>query len=855
MLSGPERSEELPRHGLLPTEPAEAFERLTRLASKLLHAPVSILAARLDGQCVTSTIGLPELLTTQRANALALPACRHVARTGTPLIVSDTTDHPLFRGDPSAEAMGIAAYAGVPIRTNDGLVVGSICVIDRVQREWSIEECAMLADVAATVMTEIRLRAESGNRVRHEAAMRDQFGRLGAVSAAALDIGGARSLNDLQQVLIEACRTVLHFDAFTFATYDPATEALHFADSFHDGAPAGEGHNTIPIRGTLSEQVVRERKSFVTTGAADSAGFYALPVGSSRKSESAIRTPIIAEARVLGVISIQSYSTNRYDESDVQVLEAMASLLASAMLNQELNHAVRASEERFRSMIEQASQVVSIFAADGTTLWVSPSNEGVLGYTVEEALGHRMTDLVHPDDSPAVAQALAAILSAPGTTRVVRHRYMHKDGSWRSLESTGRNLLDYPAINGIVVNSRDITSQVALEDQLRQSQKMEAVGQLAGGVAHDFNNLLMVITSHAAFVLEEVTSLAGGDSIRNDLEQIVNASDRAATLTRQLLAFSRKQILKPQRVELARVIGGIDAMLRRLLGDRIALITECDRATPPLNADVGQLEQVVMNLALNARDAMPQGGTITIETRGEVVTQAASGDADALPAGSYAVISVLDTGEGMDEATKRRAFEPFFTTKPLGRGTGLGLSTVYGIVTQSGGRIQIESAVGRGSRFTLWLPATGASASGNERAVSGEFAPITQSGGTVLLVEDEALVRSVARRILERGGYTVLEAKHGGDALLVWAEHGSRIDVVLSDVRMPEMGGPELARRLRHQRCDLPVVFMSGYTYGAPSPDEALEKDEILIQKPFTGALLLAELDAARRKQPALASQ
>jgi CheY-like chemotaxis protein len=366
---------------------------------------------------------------------------------------------------------------------------------------------------------------------------------------------------------------------------------------------------------------------------------------------------------------------------------------------------------------------------------------------------------------------------------------------------------------------------------------MEAVGQLAGGIAHDFNNLLTAILSYCDLLLEEVRE---GDPIRGDVDQIRQAGQRAAGLTRQLLAFSRRQLLQPKVFSLNTVVAETDGMLRRLVGADIGLEVSLESGLWYALADPGQIELVLMNLVVNGRDAMPHGGRLTISTSNREL----AGDSGARPngvrAGSYVALEVCDTGIGIDVTDHGRVFEPFFTTKEPGKGTGLGLSTVYGIVQQSGGHITLESAPGRGATFTVLLPRH----IGNEPPAASQVNRRRLPGGTetLLLVEDEAAVRSSARRLLERQGYSVLEARHGADALRIVEESGRPIDLVVTDLVMPEMGGKELAERLRAHRPGLKVLFMSGYTEKAIAADGVMPPNTGFVGKPFTVEQLMRRL-------------
>ena len=395
----------------------------------------------------------------------------------------------------------------------------------------------------------------------------------------------------------------------------------------------------------------------------------------------------------------------------------------------------------------------------------------------------------------------------------------------------------YNDVHGGVAVLRDVTQQRDLEVQLRQSQKMDAIGRLAGGVAHDFNNLLVVIQSYAELIRED---LPAADQAREDLDEVLAATRRASALTKQLLAFSRSEPVQPVHLQLSDVVGGIEKMLRRIIGEDIELFIELSPSPGLVRADPGQLDQVILNLAVNARDAMPDGGQLTIATQNVSLD---SEDVDAHPSlmpGEFVMLAVTDTGTGMDVETQRRIFEPFFTTKEVGKGTGLGLATVYGIVQQSGGQIRVYSELGRGTSFKLYFPRLD--------EASGSVAPKTSSamtpqiGGTILVVEDDSAVRQVAARILRGQGYRVFEARRPAEARVICEEHGAAIHLLLTDVIMPDCTGPQLARELTVACPAMRVIYMSGYPGGAAARAGALNGDAIYIEKPFSPKALLSRV-------------
>jgi len=491
---------------------------------------------------------------------------------------------------------------------------------------------------------------------------------------------------------------------------------------------------------------------------------------------------------------------------------------------------LRATEASYGTMVEQAPVGIYRSTPEGNLLAVNAALVRLLGYdSTDEVLGLTMGRDVYAD--PAERQRL--VDRDTYTDREydeVEATWKRKDGrlltvqlSVRASRNAARRVEYYETF------VRDVTEQRRLQTQLVQSQKMEAVGRLAGGIAHDFNNLLTVITTSCDLLLED---LDAKDPKREDVDQVRKAADGAAALTRQLLAFSRQQVLTPQVVNLGDVVYGVEKMLRRVIGEDVDLVTVLGPDAGAVKADVGQLEQVLMNLAVNARDAMPTGGKLTIETANVEHDPDYAREQEAAPVSRFVMLAVSDTGTGMDEATKARIFEPFFTTKELGKGTGLGLATVYGIVRQSGGFIWVYSEPGLGTTFKIYLPQVDAPAqAGTATSAPG---PSRQGTETVLLVEDAAAVRSVIHEALARQGYTVLEAPNGGEALAIAARHPGPIHLLLTDVVMPGLSGRQLADQLARVRPDTKVLYTSGYTNDAVVRHGVLESGIAYLQKPFT---------------------
>ncbi|MBI1798162.1 MAG: PAS domain S-box protein [Candidatus Eisenbacteria bacterium] len=628
----------------------------------------------------------------------------------------------------------------------------------------------------------------------------------------------------------------------------------------------------------------------------------------------------------------------------------------------ESERALRASEQRFRALVEHSWDGISLRTADGRILYVSPSIERILGYAPEDLIGRSFTDFIHPDDVAIGIDAVKQLLGRPGAMSRFSLRTLHRDGTWRLIAATSINHLESPGIGAIVSNFhdfterrqaevarersderyrelfenapvgiyqashdgrilaanaefarllgygspeqlrsvnmrelyfdpnqrdrmirgfeesgragdveldwrrrdgtrvtvqlsahaarsadgslghfegfiRDVSQRVQLEAQLRQSQKMEAVGQLAGGVAHDFNNLLTAILGYSDLLRGE---LKPDDPGLVRLEEIRRAGERAAALTHQLLAFSRRQVLQPRVLDLNEIVADVNQLLQRLIGEDIRIVSSCAPDLPPVRVDPHQMQQVLINLAINARDAMPDGGQLRIETREAMLDDDFVSAHPGAKPGPHVLLSIADTGMGMDAETQSHIFEPFFTTKEPGKGTGLGLSMVYGIVEQSGGFVHVASEPHRGTVFNIYLPRS--SEAPVEASADHPQDDSLRGEGTVLVVEDDAAVRDLVRDMLESAGYQVIACGRPEEARLAARKHEGEIQMLVTDVVMPGGGGRALAEALQHQRPALRVLFMSGYAGRTPLDPRGQLAGAEYIQKPFDRIGLLRQV-------------
>jgi PAS domain S-box-containing protein len=552
---------------------------------------------------------------------------------------------------------------------------------------------------------------------------------------------------------------------------------------------------------------------------------------------SVLIVPITARDEALGVLLLASTGTELAgaEESFGRAARSVSMQLGQALALSRMFARLGAAEQRYRALFEHARDAIAVLSPSGTIVEANRGWEEILGTKRANIEGHHIGEFATAERQPTVRSDFETAVERGESALIPALALKRADGSTVHVEMS-RTIVDLGGERYVLSIGRDVSERLRLEDQLRQSQKMEAVGRLAGGIAHDFNNLLSVVLSCGEMLLEDMKP---GDPMREDVEEIRKAGKRAADLTRQLLMFTRQQVIEPRVLDLNEVLTGMEKMLQRLLGADVDLLTLPAPHLGRVRVDPGSIEQVIMNLVVNARDAMPTGGKLTLETANVVLDEEHARAHPGTKPGPHVMLAVTDTGMGMDKATIHRIFEPFFTTKEKGKGTGLGLSTVFGIAQQSGGSVWAYSEVGKGTVFKVYLPRVDAAI---DRTRPSLAAPMLHGSETILLVEDNDEVRAVARGALLRYGYKVIEARNAGEALLHAAEPSVAIDMLLTDVVMPQMSGPELAKRLAPGRPGMKVLCMSGYTDDSIVRHGVLSAEIAFLQKPITPEALMTKV-------------
>ena len=655
--------------------------------------------------------------------------------------------------------------------------------------------------------------------------------RVEALSSALYRVAEkSSSAHDLQQFFAAVHSIVdelMYARNFYIALYDPSIDLLsfpYFVDE-QDSAPPSKKLGT-----GLTDHLIRSGQPLLATPevlqAMEDRGEVAR---NGSRSLDWMGVPLKVNNNTFGALVVQTYSRNiRYGERDKEILTFVARQLASAVEIKRNEQALRRSEARYRSLVQSSVYGIYRSSLEGRFLDVNPALITMLGYeSAEEILQLDPENEVfaHAEEHTRLIEEFRRTGRLDG----IEVKWKRKDSSSVTVRISGRAVssADEPA-DVLEAIAEDVTDRRVLEDQFRQAQKMEAVGRLAGGVAHDFNNLLMVISGYAEVIL---ASLDAHHPLHEKGRAIQQAADRATTLTRQLLAFSRKQLLELKVVDVNAIVQDMERLLRPLIGENVEFDAQLSPEAAHTRADAGQLEQVLMNLVVNAKDAMPNGGKLTMQTQNIVVDENHRRGQTFIRPGQYVMLSVSDTGMGMDKETQSRIFEPFFTTKEKGKGTGLGLSTVYGIVKQSGGYVLVQSEEGRGTKFHIYLPRVEGIA---EKHAPQSTPAILGGSETVLLVEDEESVRQLVRDTLTAKGYRVVEAENGEAGLAAAAQHQGKIDLVITDVVMPGIGGRELIKQLAELRPETKVLYLSGYTEDAIISEGTIERDAAFLQKPFT---------------------
>lgn len=654
-------------------------------------------------------------------------------------------------------------------------------------------------------------------------------------------------LDHVLNTILEGVRQCLHVAACSIWLIDSETDELVCRQAVGPQSDTVRGWRLAPGEGLAGWVAYSGENLIVPDTRADARHFKGVDRQIGLELRSLVSVPLRLKEKVIGALHVLDVEVNRFEGEDVALLESLAVIAAIAIENarlyeqaqqeikerQRTEEALRLSEERFRQVVVSISDHIYVTQVTDdkhpVNLYLSPDIEDLTGYPHEKFMADRdfwPSTVIHPDDR-AVARAHAAQL-AMGQGGEIEYRLVRADGEIIWIRDSARVERDRVSkiIYGVV---SDITERKQLEEQLYQSQKMEAIGLLAGGVAHNFNNLMTVITGYSELMYDSLDD----DLLRRDLEQINTAGQQAAALTKQLLAFSRKQMLQSKVLDLNIVVANVDKMLRPIIGADIDLIIIPEMKLGSIKADPGQMEQVIINLVINARDAIRGGGKVMVETANvELDKDYARRHVDVKP-GKYVLLSVSDTGHGMDEETKTHIFEPFFTTKEHGQGTGLGLATVHGIIKQSGGHISVHSQPDLGTTFKIYLPRTEAVA----EVISQNQSSTGSSQGleSILLVEDETMVRELSHRVLLNEGYTVLVTHDGKKALEICKEYQDSIHLLVTDVVIPGgMNGRELAQALLSLHPEMKVLYISGYPDKAITDHGVLETGMAFLEKPFT---------------------
>jgi len=783
------------------------LDRLTDLVREVLNVPIALVSVvGADGQGLPGCSGVPPEIDEHRHTPLSHSFCKHVVAEKKPLVVPDAREDRRVADNPAVDELNVIAYIGMPLLSREGEVLGALAAIDGRPRPWSRRDERILRGLAETAVARLELQRHLSERQRVEEdreAISRRFRNLVRESKDwiwEVDLDGHftfvnRRATELTGYAFDELVGRSLFDIMDEDEADRFQEALepYLANerAFQDLEQQIRGKDGEPV-------------DLSTSG---------VPIWDGRGELEGFQ----------GIARDITFRIRRRQALEQDVVDRTQDLARANAL--------------YRSLFEHNPHAIYALNHQGEFVAANPATEAILDLPPDDLLGSRFSDLISENNRGLVLPLFEQVLK--GEPQRYEMPVVTRSGDTILVRGVAAPITVGGDVRGVIGVAEDITARKEMEGQLRQAQKVEAVGQLAGGIAHDFNNLITGIRGFTQLLLEERTDL--DPSIRDDLQEIDRTAARAAALTQQLLTFSRQTVVAPTVQDLNQVVEETLPMLRRTIPGSVLLISELEEDLWPVYADRAQLEQIIVNLVVNARDAMPQGGRVAIRSRN---AEGEGGGADMV------VFSVTDSGTGMSPETEERIFDPFFTTKDSQRGTGLGLSTVYGIVKRAGGSIHLETAVGQGTTFEVRLPRTDREPVEPPPFVPKDAEVTARQEGVVLLAEDETSVRSVVKRVLERGGYTVVDAPSGEVALERAEEWEGKLDLLLTDMNMEAMGGLELAKRLLAERSGLRVLYMSGFTADESVTRATLGPDAGFIGKPFTPLELLEAVREALMASP-----
>jgi PAS domain S-box-containing protein len=825
-----------PTSSPIPTPASELLQALTERARHSIRAHQAVLSLTDGADAAQTLVGLSlsekyAAWRTYDAKPTGEGIYALVCRTNRPVRMTqaELEAHPSWRGfgREAAKHPPMRGWLAAPLVGRDGRNLGLIQLSDKDVGEFTDDDEALLVlhAQAAALTVENALLENEARAAREALAEQTRFAALNAEVGTIL-----ATSDDLRATLGGVAEALVrHLDA-AFAriwTLEEEENILRLQASAGQYTNLDGAYSRIPVGKWLVGGVAQERRPLLVNGVADDPRLRE-PAWAQREGIVAFAGhPLLVEDKLVGVLAV--FARRSLSPAVVEALAAVGRSLALGVRRMRTEEAVA----RLATIVECSEDaIIGMTLAGRITSW-NPGAERLYGHTAAEVVGQPILQLIPPDrrgELPRLMEAASRGVHVAPFETVGRA----KDGRPIEVSVSVSPIRDREGrVIGASAIARDIRQGKRLEAQYQHAQKMEAVARLAGGVAHDFNNLLTVILGTGELLL---AGLSRDDPARPLVADLAHAGERAASLTRQLLTFSRKQVIEPRLLDLNTVVRDAEQLLRRLIGEDIAVTLALDPGLRQVRADPGQIEQVIMNLAVNARDAMPTGGQLTLETGNVYLDEEYARTHPAVGVGRYAMLAVSDTGSGMDEATKARVFEPFFTTKEQGKGTGLGLATVYGIVKGSGGHIWVYSEPGRGSTFKVYLPWAEGKVPSAKSHVGLSRIPTGKE--TLLLAEDEDAVRALTRHVLTACGYTVLEARNGAEALRLCEHHAGPIQLLVTDVVMPEVSGRQLAERLTQRHPEMRVLFLSGYTDDAVVRHGVLQAEVAFLQKPFTPAAL-----------------